>query len=479
MPPIRSIAGVLLLGTLLTLPDFAEAGEPVLFPDVTPATTSEFALAFMLQQLVRQEMEREGHVVLTAKAVRPVVGDAVDACADVPKCPFAALQQLPARVAVVIRVVRLEGGLHGEVEFYERGDTAPVETRQYLILPGAEAEFARNVALVTTDILSLVGPASSEDIKWAVRLVEDSDAAERAAAAMEEAAENEEEYVEPPPPRPTAEPVEERDISELSFERRLEDTGIYPRHIVGSKRNFMASNLDPRDWLYVAMPHAGRVVFEVRGGMAIGDEDRDADVRVVLDDNNDNVSEWLQEGPTYAERVRGSLYAGYAPTTWLDVGVLFGLQYSQKSLSTGWRPEGSDAGAEGQSDPVSAVMIYLEPRVRVYPITTGIAKPFLLAAPDFRFFDDFHIIDPTDPPVDYPDPPGGVVFGATGGGGLMIDPGPIVGFFAEGTYTQHFGLRASAAERATPDTFKPSNAPAAPEGRGYTIAVEAGVQFRL
>jgi len=404
----------------------------VLFPDVTPATTSEFALAFMLQELVRHEMEREGHVVLSTKAVRPVVGDAVDACADVAKCPFAALQQLPARVSVVIGLVRLEGGLHGEVVFYERGDTAPVETRQYLILPGAEGEFARNLSLVTTDILSLVGPTSTDDIKWAVRLVEDADAAERAAQAMEEAAETEE-YIEPLPPRPPVEPVEERDISELSFERRLEGTGIFPRHITGSKRHFMKSNLDPRDWLYVAMPHAGRFVFEVRGGMGIGDEDRDADVRVVLDDNNDNVSEWYQEGPTYSERVRGSLYAGYAPTSWLDVGLLFGLQYSQKSLSTGWRPEGSDTGSSGQADPVSAVMVYLEPRVRVYPITTGIAKPFLLVAPDFRFFDDFHIIDPTDPPVDYPDPTGGVVFGATGGGGLMIDPGPIVGFFAEGT----------------------------------------------
>ncbi|MBW1876783.1 MAG: hypothetical protein JRJ84_00325 [Deltaproteobacteria bacterium] len=475
MPPIRSIAGVLLLGTLLTLSAPASAGEPVLFPDVTPATTSEFALAFMLQELVRHEMEREGHVVLSTKAVRPVVGDAVDACADVAKCPFAALQQLPARVAVVIRVVRLEGGLHGEVGFYERGDTAPVETRQYLILPGAEGEFARNLSLVTTDILSLVGPTSTDDIKWAVRLVEDADAAERAAQAMEEAAETEE-YIEPLPPRPPVEPVEERDISELSFERRLEGTGIFPRHITGSKRHFMKSNLDPRDWLYVAMPHAGRFVFEVRGGMGIGDEDRDADVRVVLDDNNDNVSEWYQEGPTYSERVRGSLYAGYAPTSWLDVGLLFGLQYSQKSLSTGWRPEGSDTGSSGQADPVSAVMVYLEPRVRVYPITTGIAKPFLLVAPDFRFFDDFHIIDPTDPPVDYPDPTGGVVFGATGGGGLMIDPGPIVGFFAEGTYTQHLGLRAEASETATP---RPSDAPPAPEGRGYTVAVEAGVQFRL
>lgn len=456
----------LLALSMLTLAGPALAGEPVVFPDITPGTTSEFALAFMLQEKVQEALQAEGHVVLTQAAVEPVVGDAMNACADVPGCPFAPLQQLPANLAVVVRIVREGEGLYGEVSVFNSADTAAIETRNILIEPGQEDSFATEVAHLTTDILTLQQPSNAEDIVEAVKLVETA----RWAGVAEEAEATT--TVTPPPAPPPADPVAEPILVDATLEEILEDTGVRPRHLAGSRAHFENTELDPRDWLYKSTPHAGRVVIEVRGGIGLGDVDRAADVRVVTDADGSPTSEWFQEGPQYAQRVRGGLYVGYAPATWVDLGVLVGLQYGQKYLTTGYT-WGENPQVVGAADPSQAVQFHIQPRVRFYLAPVGVVKPFVLVAPELRLFDSYHIIDPET--IDYPDPYGGIMAGATGGGGLIVDPSPLVGFFAEGTYTQHFGTRAAAAQLGE----TPSDKPAAPEGRQYTIGIVGGVQFRI
>jgi len=464
-----AIGGLLALSALAIAAP-AAAGEPVLLPDITPGSTTDFAVAYMLQERVELEIERAGHIVLTSEAARPVVGDALDQCADVAGCPYAALQQLPANIAVVIRISRAEANIQAQVSTFDRGSTGALETRHYLIEPGAEDAFAREVSTLVGDTLSLRSPATADQVREAVRLIEGSEAAATAAVVPAVAPE--------PAPAPTpTQPTEPqpRDLTDLTFEERLDGTGVPKRFFAGSKNAYMKSNTDPRDWVFKSRTHAGRLVLEVRAGYSFGDEDRVADVRVVVDDNNQNVSEWLQEGPVYSPRVRAGLYLGYAPVTWFDFGVVVGLQYGQKTLSTGWRREDETTMRAGTADPVAALMIDLQGRARFYPVALGIAKPFVFVGGDARFFDSFHIIDPTDPPIDYPDPPGGTIPGVSGGGGLMIDAGPIVGFFAEGSFTYWIGLRSKAAELGT----KPADAPPPPEGRGYSAGIIGGVQFRL
>jgi len=466
------------IGASLALAAPAVAGEPVVLPDVTPGATSDFALAYMLQQKVQVALEREGQIVLTTDAARPIVGDALDQCADVAGCPFAALQQLPASIAVVIRVSRADGAVHGEVSIFDQGGTKALEVRHYIIEPGAETAFAREVAKLTSDVFSLRSPAPADEIMQATKLVKAAEA--RTETPQTAVVPKPAEPAPAPAPAPAATPKPApapapRDFSGMSFEERLADTEVAPRHIVGSKHNFMKSNGDPRDWVFKSRSHAGRVIIDVRGGYGFGDIDRSADVRVVVDADGNNTSEWLQEGPVQSQRVRAGMFVGYAPLTWMDAGILVGMQYSQKQLSTGWRRQGDPTGREGQANPVPAVTIDLGARVRLYPVPVGIVKPYLLVGGDARFFDAFHIIDPTNPPVDYPDPPGGVVPGVTGGGGLMFDAGPIVGFYAEGSYTYHFGLRSSPAELGT----KPPDAPPPPASIHYTVGVVGGVQFRI
>jgi hypothetical protein len=107
----------LLFGLATLLPAVAAAGEPLLVPDFTPASTSEFSLAFLLQDRVIASLEGAGHVVLTSDVVRPRVGAVVDACADTPACPIEPLRALPARVAVVVRIERRDAALIGLVTF--------------------------------------------------------------------------------------------------------------------------------------------------------------------------------------------------------------------------------------------------------------------------------------------------------------------------------------------------------------------------
>jgi hypothetical protein len=223
------------------------------------------------------------------------------------------------------------------------------------------------------------------------------------------------------------------------------------------------------------MPHAGRVAFEIRAGIGMGDNDRAADIRVELLDGNEQGDSFYQEGPLSARRPQGGIYLGYAPATMIDIGVAAGLQWGKRTFTTGWtRVSVTNSGkAISPSTTGDQVMFYIQPRIRGYLVPVGPAKPYLFTGADIRIFDDYDLAQPDT--FIYPVPPGGVIPGWIGGGGLMIDPSPIVGFFFEGSYTQHFGPRA---ETATFGGWA-HEALAAPIGAGYNIGLTGGVQIRI
>ncbi|MEZ4319770.1 MAG: hypothetical protein R3F61_19805 [Myxococcota bacterium] len=264
------------------------------------------------------------------------------------------------------------------------------------------------------------------------------------------------------------------DYGQTDIRKALEGTGLRYRHVLGAEGNLRKSGMDPRDWLYKATPHSGRLVFEPRVGIGIGDTDRQADVRVEITDGN-KTGEWYQEGPLPGRRVRGGLFVGYAPVAYFDLGVMAGLQYGKRYFTTGYYRRIGANTDEAASDllSVDAIQFIVQPRARAYIVPTGPAKPFLFVGGDFRMFDNYQIAQPAD--VTYPVPVGGVVPGAVGGGGLLIDPSPIVGFFVEGSYIRHFGLRAAAADYLTWEHTKPPP----PSGSESTISIVGGVQFRL
>ena len=261
----------------------------------------------------------------------------------------------------------------------------------------------------------------------------------------------------------------------------LEGTGVYPRHMVGLEENFRKSGLDPRDWLYKSMSHSGRLTVEIRAGIGIGDTDRYAAMRVETVDAQQTNSTFI-EGPASARRVRGGLYVGYAPAAMIDIGVMAGLQWGARKTTTAVLAGSSTATgfiqqpSAPQLQSAEAVQLLLQPRVRGYLVPMGPAKPFLLTGAEIRVFNTYLVEQPAN--LLYPVPEGGVVPGWVGGGGLMIDPGPIVGIFAEGTYTAHFGSRSvyTSPVAATPWPHDPlTELPYAK----YTVGITGGVQFRL
>lgn len=467
-----------LLASLVAAP--ALAGEPILVPDFTPASTTEFAIAFMLQQQVADALRAHGHIVLDSHAVAPVVGESIAACAEVPGCPFAALQQLPARSAVVGRVARnADGVLNVFVAAYERGDSRPVDTREIEVVGGDEGAIAESVAVMVDDMLSLLGPGSSNDLVAAVALIEAADAPvapppdpdpDPGPGLLPPIGETR-----PPPPdlptnlSPVVAPVAV-DWTRAPLDTLLEGSTLKPMHLVGAEGAFRRARRPPREWARRAMPHAGRAIVELRGGFTSGDVSRHADIRVALAFDRTIASEWFQEGPVYGQQPRGTLFVGYAPSTWVDFGVAGGLQYGERSISTGWTDVDGNSGSG--EDGVPAVQLLLEPRFRLYLVPLGPVKPYLVAGAELRAFDPYNVIDSD---VDYPNPPGGSYGGPMGGGGLVIDAGPVVGLFAEGTYTRLLGVRANAAGQGE----KPDGTPDPPRGEGYAVSIVGGLQFRI
>lgn len=464
----------------------ASAAEPVFVPDFTPVTSDEFAVSVMLQGMVVDQLLRDGDVVLTNAVVAPVLGGAALAgCALRPDCPNDLLPKLPTRIAVVAKVERIGGQLVGNVYLYEVGVQNPVDSLYVPVASGNEHLFAADVSRAVQTLLTRIGPSPEEVLVAAARLIAGQPATTGASPLATPGG------APAPAPAPTTAPAaapgppvvphrydgstpHEGDLGPI-----LDGTGITRRHLIGSEGSFRKSGLDPRDWVYRATPHAGRIEVELRAGVGLGDVDRVATVRVETT-GGDQTNGWFQEGPVAGRRVRGDLYVGYAPATMVDIGLLAGLQYGHRVLSTGIVIL-DNAGVVvdeqvANGGDIQAVNLYLQPRVRAYLVPLGPAKPFLFTGADIRIFDRYHIDQPVT--VTYPAPPGGVIPGWVGGGGMMIDPGPIVGFFAEGMVIRHFGELASVRTTSLAGPWAHEFDAIAPTTQ-ITVGITGGVQFRL
>jgi hypothetical protein len=469
-----------MIAALIACAGEAWASEPVFLPDFTPATGEEFGMAVTLQQMVMDQLLAEGHIVLSSAVVGPVIGmENIASCALRAGCPTAVLPKIPARIAVVVQVQRVGGSLVGNVDLFESG-AASASQRLYLpIAAGGEAGFASEVAREVRTLLVRIGPAPAPMVTQAAQWIAGQGTIASAPLAGTPA---------PGMPAPGA-PVPGAPVAAKRFdgstphegplEPLLQDSGILRRHLVGAEGAFRRSGLHPRDWVYRMTPHAGRLIFEIHAGAGFGDVDRLAVVRVETQ-NGDETNAWFQEGPLPGRRPRGEIYVGFAPATMVDLGILGGLQYGRRGVSTGLVVLDAEGGVDqlivNDLEDIQAVTLYLQPRARAYLAHLGPAKPYLLTGADLRFFDSYHLEQPPD--VNYPAPSGGFMPGWVGGAGMLIDPGPIVGFFAEGTYVRHFG-QLSAPRRvevggAWPHEFEPLE-----ETSAITVGVVGGVQFRL
>jgi len=433
---------------LLSLLGQALAGPNVFLPQVTPSTSDDFTDAVVLESLVYDRLIEDGYGVLRhAEAVETVGPSAIERCADQPACPSAILTALPVELAVVLSFGREGAAPVGSFTVYAQGIDTPV-------FSGTKSLTSTNPGLIVEAIAHAL-----EEVTRNMTLHSGANAAPLSPANDES--------------RPSV--ARQAPLAGVSRPTGKLPDGVAPRHLVGSKRHFEKLGVDARDWMYRAMPHAGRFTMEIRGGIGSGDVDRAADVRVIVE-NGGQVVDWYREGPGAARRARGEIFIGYAPTSWFDFGLVAGLQYGERDLTSGVVRNADDLVPDqsvSSSPDIQAVQALVAPRVRFYPVPVGPAKPFLYAGVEFRMFDEYNLQQPAV--VTYPTPPGGVMPGLSGGAGLMIDPGPIVGFFFEWGYTFHLGERSEVISTG-PWPYRVREPSAFNRSTQHFIG---GVQFRL
>lgn len=477
---LRAVLALLSVG----ISGVAWADDPIFLPDFTPATGDEFDIAVTLQKKVSDQLLADGFIVLPSSVVGPAVGmENIASCALRAGCPTNVLPQVPARIAVVVQIQRVGGSLVGNVDLYEKGASSPSQRLYLPIAVGVESVFADDIVRETRLLVVKMGPGDPALVTQAAGWIAGQAPAATTGIVTAPVPAPAPAPAPVPAPAPAAPaPFKRFDGStphEGDLTPILEGSGITKRHLVGAEGAFRRSGLHPRDWVYRATPHSGRLTFEVRAGMSFGDVDRLAIVRVETQ-NGEETNAWFQEGPVPGRRTRGEIFVGYSPVTVLDFGILGGLQYGRRGISTGMvvLDETGAVQKEEINDlaDIQSITVYLQPRLRGYLVPLGPAKPYLTTGADFRFFDGYHLEQPPD--ISYPAPAGGFMPGWVGGVGMLIDPGPIVGFFAEGTYTRHFGALASprTAEISGPwgHDFEPID-----ETTGITLGVTGGVQFRL
>lgn len=483
------------LSVLLPGLNAAHAAEPIFVSAFTHSAPDDAEVTAKVQALVEERLLADGHIVLDAEVIAGVVGAAaIEGCPDNPGCPLSILPQIPARIAVVARMDRLGEALVGHIELYEASFPEAFKELDVPIAGDNEHLFAAEVSRTTEALIKAVGPGPEADQIAAAALISGQPAPTPAPTPASASAAPQPTSPAPAPgaapgagvpatvPRGTSTAPRRGDGSTphtAPIEEIIEGTGVARRHLVGSEQHFLQSGLDPRDYMYRAMPHAGRLVLEFRGGLGIGDIDRVADLRVETRDGV-QTNGWYREGPLVARRQRYSGFLGYAPATMVDLGALFGFQYGERYLTTGIYAVDQNGELQSTDDQepseILALNFYLQPRVRAYLVPVGPAKPFLLTGAEFRMYGPYQVHQPEV--VSYPVPGGAVVPGWVGGGGMMIDPGPIVGFFAEGTYVRHFGRRAELFEYQQVGQWSWTEAPLAETSRS-TVAINGGIQFRL
>lgn len=444
---------------LLFGPATATAGEPVFLAPIVAGHPDDRGVVDRAQEETRERLLGRGWVVLDADSVAAVVPRTeVSYCGIQPlQCASAVLPLLPVRVGVMARVDRVGQELVGHVEYVAPNGKSAMRSVDLSVLTGSEDLFADEIVRVLGEVVAPLDSAPAEIITDATRVVSgqvDPTAGPVASAGA---------------PAPRREPVD--------LPKGLDTAGVARRRFAGARQRLSRSGLHPLDFIHRSTPHAGQAVIELRAGFGWGDVDRQVYFRDEVRDG-ETTNRWYREAPAEGTDFLGGGYIGYAPITALDFGVLFGFQYASRVVNAQTLTLTGPGDTPDREEPalslVQAIDVVVQPRVRLYAVALGPVKPYVVAGGELKRFQGYEV------PVEAIGPPGGWIPGAVGGLGVVLDPGPLVGFFAEGTYTLHFGPRTAEVTDSGPTEWQwLASEPPLSDNLGGTITVTGGVQFRL
>ena len=488
---------------LLALLGSAHAAD-VLFVDATPATLDDFSVAGLFYGMVVSAAEDEDLSFADVDAIRAWAGEDADTCWDVDACPANLWDRTDARLAVVLSVGQSPAGLEIGVRLHGVDEVAPFKVIREVVAPGQEVVFARTIARAARDALPLLpmrkpaggpvlviedelvpGDPPPRDPRSASRDTPSRDTPSRDTATRDTASRDT--PARDTAPRdttvrttPTRAPRDTRGPDSAVRARLRTDEERRQMGVpAGAYRRYEASGLSREAWLRKARVRAGRGFIELNGGYGLGDIDRGYGVRLAIEERPDAVDAFDTVGTRTWEGAGSNgaptfgFAIGYAPAWFLDTSVAASIQLGAKHLDTGW-----ECGAlcdppadEFRHEPVQAMQVFVEPRLRLFPVATGMVKPYAIVAFSVLLHDGFDVPDPDF--VDYPDSLPGASLGPTAGIGIAFDPSSRFTIFAEVPGT----LLLTPAQ--TGSDGEVSLEPDRLEGGGYVVRFVGGIGIRL
>jgi hypothetical protein len=497
LSPLRRAAA--LAFALALAPTTARADDVILVPHIWAPASMDPAYVRLLEQDLKTVLEDNDFLVLDTDAVSRGAGIDLAACdfARMPACTTDALQSLPVRVAVLLTLQETPDSTLLYVDFYDkRGE--PFLQAELPVELGKERKLALSVALFAVDAIQAVGPSPDAVVTAATRLVQGD--ARPATGAVEVS-----DIIvysptpdddEPAPDRtpdddaepqdaladdPNGEDLDDGDAGDDEDDddpvERIRDLGsLPPRLVLGAGRAFAARDVDADRWYQRRSPHAGRVILELRGGFSHSDGRRAAFSFAYLEEPTDTTPEtllWL-EGPIRGLSGRAAGYVGYAPTTWIDAGLMVGVHASQDTIAIGYLTPDQDPDL-GPANKFPVYRLFFQPRARFWPVGVGPAKPYVALGAEATIVRNWTFT--AEGAEAFARPPGGVMASFVTAAGLALDPHPRIGLVLEVQALYHLGTLSNPRVGLGGDMV--GNYPPAPKGSGFGIAPEIGLQLRL
>ena len=496
---------MLLLASMLALQPTVQA-EPVLVPAFTAKSEVEAQRAPEFYEVLVSELSRSGYEVMGTEGISQKLGTFVEGCANSPRCVPAMFQAWSAPIALVGAVTTVGERQRVTVRFYVPRERSPAKVFQVDLRPGEAWTTAQRVPVLVDALLTLVDseysapdPVSTQP----VHLLQDEslgpvmEPSGEPAAALEDEDElddflgsedvlQDEDFSSEDPgtlEEPAADPVAEAppetpiERAERQETERLE-MGLGHRMY----RKYVASGEKAERWLQTRKPRIKTGSLEVSGGMSKGDLHRQYDVRVAISQDGFTElgryeSDIVRED--YGKHINVAL--GYNIGEYIEVSFLGGIQAAEKSMTSGWELYASDLNASDyvgkekhDHGTVNAYQGVISPRLRLFLLPVGPVKVYGMGGIQLLIADGFHVPDLQQ--VDYPDHPSKTLFGASYGGGIMVDPQSYLGIFAEFETVNWVG---SASREVGSTGQAPRFIPAVPTQYGLVLRPTVGIQYRF
>jgi len=489
--------------------------EPVLVPAFTAQSEAEAQRAPEFYEVLVSELSRSGYEVKGTEEISQKLGTFVEGCANSPRCVPAMFEAWSSPIALVGAVTTVGDRQRVTVRFYVPRERSPAKVFQVDLRPEESWTTAQRVPVLVDALLTLVDseysapdPVSTQPVQQLQDeslgpVVEGSEEPEAAPAdegeledflSSEDVLEEEAPASEAPaseegadasevvPAEPVAEAPPETAIERAEREEaeRLE-MGLNQRMY----RKYVDSGEKAERWLQTRKPRNNTGSIEVSGGMSSGDLHRQYDVRVAL--SEDGFAElgryesdiFRADYGDYGKHINVAL--GYNIGEYIEVSFLGGIQAAKKTMSSGWELYASDLNTSDLVDvdnhnhgTVNAYQGVISPRLRLFLLPVGPVKVYGMGGMQLLIADGFHVPDLQR--VDYPDHPSKTLFGASYGGGVMVDPQSYLGIFAEFEVVNWLG---SGSREIGSTSQAPVYIPTTPEQYGLVLRPTVGIQYRF